>query len=102
MEEGSEAVAMDSRCDSPNPQPRAVSPSLSTQLCISVQLDEAAVSAAQERMITVIAKLELVQDFLRKKRNDELQLRSDLQKDVKHMTYLIEYVNEAIETIKKG
>jgi len=53
-------------------------------------------------MITVIAKLELVQDFLRKKRNDELQLRSDLQKDVKHMTYLIEYVNEAIETIKKG
>jgi hypothetical protein len=50
----------------------------------------------------MIAKLENVLDFLIVKRNKELMYAPELQKDVKHMGYLIEYVEEAIETIKKG
>ena len=47
-------------------------------------------------------KLDLVRDFLIIMRNRELMHPKDLQKDVIHLQQLIEYVTEAIETLKKG
>jgi hypothetical protein len=51
-------------------------------------------------MEDLLNKLEMVEDFIRKKRNDEFQKKPELQWNVKHMTYLIKYVDEAIKTIE--
>jgi hypothetical protein len=51
-------------------------------------------------MEDLLNKLEMVEDFIRKKRNDEFHKKPELQWNVKHMTHLIKYVDEAIKTIE--
>jgi hypothetical protein len=51
-------------------------------------------------MDDLLNKLEIVQDFILRKRNEEFRMMTEDQGNVKHMTYLIKYVDEAIKTIE--